>query len=66
MKTTYAIGADELRNGHTLIGDSICPTRYGSGAPVNAVSAYGDLVLAVVDGRRVELLAAETVYIKAV
>ena len=63
MKTTYAIGADELRDGHTLIGDSISPARYGTGATVNAVSIYGDLVLAIVDGRHVELLATETVYV---
>jgi hypothetical protein len=65
MKTTHAIGADELREGHTLIGDSISPTRHGAGATVNAVETFGDLVLAIVNGQPVELLARETVYVAA-
>ncbi len=62
---THRIGADELREGHTLIGDSISPTRYGNGATVYTVSTHGDLILAIVDGQAVELLASETVHIAA-
>ncbi len=66
MTRTRAIGADELRDGHTIIGDSISPTRYGAGATVNVVSTHGRLVLCLVDGRRVDVLASETVYVLGV
>ncbi len=63
MTRTYAIGADELREGHVLVGDSISPTRWGSGVTVDAVTTHGGLALVLAEGREIELLASETVHI---
>ena len=61
---TYAIGAHELTTRHVLVGDSLCPTRYNTGAPVSMVDTDNPgMVLAVVNGRHVELLPNETVYV---
>ncbi len=63
MTHTYAIGADELREGHVLVGDSVSPTRWGAGATVDAVTTHGDLVLVLAAGWEIELVATETVHI---
>ena len=61
------IGAEDLRAGHILIGDSISPTRYGSGVAVNAINNDIDgRVLVIADGQSIELLTAETVYVRSV
>jgi hypothetical protein len=58
-RTTYAIGAHELRPGHLLIGR----TRHGDGATVDAVNHEGGRVYAIVAGQPVELVANETVHV---
>ncbi len=63
MTRTRAIGADELREGHVLVGDSISPTRWGTGVTVDAVTTFADLVLVLAAGEEIEFVATETVHI---
>jgi hypothetical protein len=60
-----AIGAHELRETDTILGDWISPNRYGSGASVQTVNREGDSVYTIVAGNHpVEFIPRETVYVR--
>lgn len=60
---TYAIGAHELRPGHVLVGDAICPTRFGCGVTVVGVERSGSTILVVFEVGMTEYPCAQTVHV---
>jgi hypothetical protein len=65
MNRIARIGANELTRGMTLLGDSICPTRYGFGTRVSVANTEGDYTYTITADVNVVLVAAETVYVLA-
>lgn len=67
-RTNSALGGSDLRPGHIVLGDSICPTRYGAGVTVDDVKVEGNRVMVYTfdgsDFDLIELLPSETVYVK--
>lgn len=68
MTTNSAIAAGDIEPGDVIIGDSICPTRYGAGLAVDDVKVESDRVMIYTfdgaDFDLIELLPSETVYVK--
>jgi hypothetical protein len=59
------IGAEEIRAGDVLLGDSISPRRYDArGITVAAVATESDLTMVIHEAGIAEFPAAETVYVR--